>query len=548
MVNHKSRKATLQYATRMGFADYLQSLGDVPKAANARLLPCATVHKIVRRLGMASKWSARLFRSSALLLLRLFLCSNPTPLFQPASGTTRTLRPAGEEASRTDAGPSELEPPPPLDDTGYEDLNAGHPEPGPNTSEAGQSETGPATSATGQPTEREAIVPEDLVRPPDEDDPGEIIRLPKLETTQLFVNTLRTVSLENSGMLVEDIESIRNPSPAWDLEDPSPLLRSLRHFINNASSSRAHYDGIRNIKLLNNPADDFLSFDQVKRCLGWLSGVVPIQHDMCPGSCVAYTGPYSDLDACPSCSTPCFLPDTQTPQKCFTTVPIGPVIQAFYGSRDVADMMHYFERRLATNSEQIRLNSGYLDKYDDTSCGKELIVAWNTGTFQKSDIALHLSIDGAQLHPDQPSEAWVFIWIIHNLPPQFRYKKHFVIPGAIVPGPKKPEEIDSFLFPLLSHVAALQREGLKVYDAYLDAYIPRAVPMIIFATADSLGSASMSGMVGHNGKFGCRLYCDMPSRHRKGDGHYYPAMQRPHNYNLAGSNHPDVHNQDLKKY
>jgi hypothetical protein len=36
MVNHKSRKATLQYATRMGFADYLRSLGDVPKAANAR--------------------------------------------------------------------------------------------------------------------------------------------------------------------------------------------------------------------------------------------------------------------------------------------------------------------------------------------------------------------------------------------------------------------------------------------------------------------------------------------------------------------------------
>jgi hypothetical protein len=32
----ESRKAVLQYATRTGFADYLQSLGDVPKAANAR--------------------------------------------------------------------------------------------------------------------------------------------------------------------------------------------------------------------------------------------------------------------------------------------------------------------------------------------------------------------------------------------------------------------------------------------------------------------------------------------------------------------------------
>jgi hypothetical protein len=229
-------------------------------------------------------------------------------------------------------------------------------------------------------------------------------------------------------------------------------------------------------------------------------------------------------------------------------VPIGPVIQVFYGSRDVADMMHYLERRLATNSEQIRLNSGYLDKYDDTSCGKELINAWNKGTFQKSNIALQLSIDGAQLRPDQPSEAWVFIWIFHNLPPQFCYKKRFVIPGSIVPGLKKPEEIDLFLFPLISHVAALQRKGLQVYDAYLDAYIPCAIPMIIFATADSLGSASMSGMVGHSGRFGCCLYCDMPSRHCKGDGQYYPALQCPHNYNLAGCSHPDIHDRDLQKY
>jgi hypothetical protein len=463
-------------------------------------------------------------------------------------GITRAQRHIGEQASRTVASSSELELLPPLDDTGYDDLNAGHPEPSPDTSEAGQTEPSPSMSATRQPEECKAIVPEDLVCLPNEDDPGEIICLPKLETTQLFVDALGTASLENSGMLAQDIESLQDPGPAWDVEDPLPLLRSLRHFINNASSSRAHYEGICNIELLNNPANDFLSFDQVKQRLGWLSRVVPIQHNMCPDSCVAYTGPYTNLDACPSCSTPCFLPDTQTPQKCFTTVLIGPVIQAFYGSCDVADMMHYLERRLATNSEQIRLNSGYLDKYNDTLCGKELIDAWNKGTFQKSDITLQLSIDSAQLRPNQPSEAWVFIWIFHNLPPQFRYKKRFVIPGSIVPGLKKPKEIDLFLFPLISHMAALQCEGLRVYDVYLDAYIPCAILMIIFATADSLGSASMSGMVGHSGRFGCHLYCDMPSHHHKGDGHYYPALQCPHNYNLAGCSHPDIHNHDLQKY
>lgn len=93
-------------------------------------------------------------------------------------------------------------------------------------------------------------------------------------------------------MQIEDIECLRDPGPVIDLEDPSPLLRSLRHFINNAGSSQAHYDGIREIELLNNPSDAFMSFDQVRRRLLWLSGVVPLEHDMCPNTCVAYTGPY----------------------------------------------------------------------------------------------------------------------------------------------------------------------------------------------------------------------------------------------------------------
>ena len=40
----------------------------------------------------------------------------------------------------------------------------------------------------------------------------------------------------------------------------------------------------------------------------------------------------------------------------------------------------------------------------------------------------------------------------------------------------------------------------------------------------------------------------MPSQHRKGDGHYYPAMHRPHNYMVSGCHHPNIHNADLGRY
>ena len=136
--------------------------------------------------------------------------------------------------------------------------------------------------------------------------------------------------------------------------------------------------------------------------------------------------------------------------------------------------------------------------------------AWGSGVFKKLDIALQLLIDGAQLHLDQPSKACIFIWILHNLPSELRYTKAFVIPGAIISGPKKPWDLNSFLFPSLYHVSALQPEGLSMYNASLGIVVPRTVPSIIMRTADSLESAAMLGMVGHSGKYGCRLSCEMP--------------------------------------
>ena len=375
------------------------------------------------------------------------------------------------------------------------------------------------------------------------------IHLPKLQTTQDFIDLIHEAVLDGSGMRDDDINALRNPGPEHKLLDPSPLLRSVRHFINNDLSSRQHYETSRKIELLHNPTDPILSFDQVKRRIQWLSGIVPLEHDMCTNSCVAYTGPYSNLDSCPRCAEPRYIPGSTTKShKRFSTILIGPVMQAFYGSREFSKHMHYLEKRLAENLAIANANDGPLAVYDDTSCGQDLLDAWSTGRFKKTDVALQFSIDGAQLRPDQPSEAWVFIWVIHNLPPELRYKKAFVIPGAIVPGPNKLGDIDSFLFPSLYHVAALQREGLHIYDAHLDVVIPRATPIILFGTADSLGSASMSGMVGHSGRYGCHLYCDMLGRRRDGDTHYYPVMKLPRAYSIEGCCHADISVEDLRQY
>ena len=117
-------------------------------------------------------------------------------------------------------------------------------------------------------------------------------------------------------------------------------------------------------------------------------------------------------------------------------------------------------------------------------------------------------------------------------------------PGAIIPGPSKSWDIDSFMFPSLYHITTLQHEGLRIYNVSLNAMV-QSHPLVILGMADSPGSAFMSGMVSHSDCVGCHLYYDMPSRHHMHDSHYYPAMNHPHNYNVEGCSHPDVSDEDL---
>ena len=80
--------------------------------------------------------------------------------------------------------------------------------------------------------------------------------------------------------------------------------------------------------------------------------------------------------------------------------------------------------------------------------------------------------------------------------------------GGIIPGPRKPKNLDSFLFPGLHHIAALHREGMEVWDAHRDRTF-RTRPFLALVTADGPAMANIAGTVGHTGKKACRFYCPL---------------------------------------
>jgi hypothetical protein len=211
------------------------------------------------------------------------------------------------------------------------------------------------------------------------------------------------------------------------------------------------------------PGNEFLSFDQAKRTLKKISGVVPMKHNMCISSCAAFTGTYSDLNVCPYCSAPHYH-ENRRPQRQFTMIPIGPVLQAFYVSPQIAAEIHYLKRRLTEISDYLRTHNGQMEVYDDTACSHDLLQAWASGRFTKDDIALQLSIDGAQLYRDKAFDCWMFIWIVHNLRPGYGTQNHSLSRAALFLDPINPGRLTPYF-----HRSII----LLLYNAKASKYLMR---------------------------------------------------------------------------
>ena len=99
--------------------------------------------------------------------------------------------------------------------------------------------------------------------------------------------------------------------------------------------------------------------------------------------------------------------------------------------------------------------------------------------------------------------------MIHNLPSDLWYKKCFIRPSGFIGGLKKPKHTDSYLYPALSCISALQKEGLKIWDAWAHSYIPKSIPFLMLVTADGPTMTDACGNIGHSGKCGCQLFCTL---------------------------------------
>ena len=79
------------------------------------------------------------------------------------------------------------------------------------------------------------------------------------------------------------------------------------------------------------------------------------------------------------------------------------------------------------------------------------------------DIALGFSTDGFGPFKRRNKTAWPLIIFNYNLPPKERFQKENIISLGTIPGPNKPGDMDSFLWPLVQELLQLEI-GVLAFD------------------------------------------------------------------------------------
>ncbi len=387
--------------------------------------------------------------------------------------------------------------------------------------------------------------------------PPVIATLEELKVVQQFMERIQQASLDDDCLPTEVIDRLRNPlTEIFTFDNQGSLRTAIELFSATTTASEEVFNKSRDVfnramsRELGDAFEPLPSLYKVKENIKEITGVYPIMHDMCPNTCMAYTGPFSHLETCTKCQTPRYDPEAlatsggikKVPQRQFLTLPIGPQLQSLWRTPEGARAMRYrrnitqslFEKAASRPDKKI-----ILEEYEDIFHGSEYLETVQSGAIRDNDMVLMLSIDGAQLYQSKQSDCWIYIWIILDLAPDLQYKKRYIFPGSFFPGPNKPGNVESFLFPGLHHASALMKEGLAIWDAAENKTFNSNI-FILLGLADGPGLTYLNGLTGHSGAYGCRLYCPVKGRRKEGANHYYPALLKPENYDVGGCNHGDV--------
>lgn len=276
--------------------------------------------------------------------------------------------------------------------------------------------------------------------------------------------------------------------------------------------------------------NDIPTLDSIRSRVRFLAGFKPERYDCCVKTCCCFTGPLKNLNHCPHCNEARYASDGR-PRKSFTYLPFIPRLLAFLANKSIAETLLYranFSPSTDGSRSDIFDGNHYrrlLQQHISVN-GKHLSKTYFS---DPRDVALGLSTDGFAVFKKRKQTAWPLLVFLYNLPPDQRFLIQNILSLGIIPGPNKPKDFDSFLWPFAQEMLRLAC-GEKAFDGCtLKAFILRAFLIIIFGDIPAI--SALMRMKGHNGLSPCRM-CEIVAvpvvGNSRNNTHYTPLDRSSH--------------------
>jgi len=117
------------------------------------------------------------------------------------------------------------------------------------------------------------------------------------------------------------------------------------------------------------------------------------------------------------------------------------------------------------------------------------------------DIALGFATDSVTPFKKRKHTMWILLIFNYNLPPDQRFQKDNILCAGIISGPKKPWDIDSFIYPLIQELLELA-DSVSTYDS-LSSSLFALHAYVITGFGDIPTVSMLMHMKGHNGSRPC---------------------------------------------
>ena len=254
----------------------------------------------------------------------------------------------------------------------------------------------------------------------------------------------------------------------------------------------------------------------------------PVAYDCCISSCCCFVGPNSDLTHCPYCHEPRFNSKGRARRR-FTYAPLIPRLKAFYQNKEFGHSMLYRSKYQhdGTNLQDVMDGANY-----QRLRGTNVTINGQPRPYKyfedHRDIALGLSTDGFCPFRKRKKTCWPILIYNYNLRPEIRFWIRHILCVGVVPGPYKPKDFDSFLWPLVEELLKLAA-GIKAFDLSSDEIFSLRA-FLILAFGDIPAVSMIMRMKGHNGLVPCRMckITALRTPNSRSPGHYVPLHRARH--------------------